>query len=897
MTNDINLNNIIYSNKILADEKMRFSTYDKSINDKYNNNSQAEYHTFFKSKTDVKNNINNYNDEDTHKLRELRDVSTDAFLSHMNIDNKDPKTIFNFTKFLYEYVIIEVISKINNNIYINVSEHIAKKDKNNNNKSEEFTERTDIPHNDEKNDGNNDEKIIIKNYAEYYYNENIESIQVFLKGGTLMKFMSNVITNMISDDDITTKFKFSDIDLSIYINSYNSLKFNYLYFIVCQELLKCLKEMSYVLYYFYYDRDNREQKKQHIKRIIDSIHVEEISKDNAKQTDDLMIPLFTINKVIFELKTHNVSDVSTQVYLLYDYHVIKDNKLTVLTMNLMYQTSLINTLTLAKKMVSNLDSSSITKINELLCVYGNSLFKRKLTNILLLMDITFDKNGLLTTISTEINKIKNDTTRNKNNELYFIKEENKKKIVFNKDFVNNNDDNENNYNTDDNFKYMEKNDIFMDITNSLFYNKDIYECNSVNKNIIINKINYEHDCNKDASINIINYMDKMNNYENIFYVSSNSTIYNDNLKPGFINDFDLYRIKMNIQGIDILKDSGNNQPINNLIPSEILDVSIPKYTDSIRTHHDKESITINDFEDFSVIKRKCTTIYDDINTNIIILNTQNLYIDLMHVLFSQGCEKLLTPWKDVKYNKRLFRLSFFIFMDLMFRNIVYEHFNIIVLLIEQINTYIQTNDALHNKESYVKILGIFNTISNKTVDDTYFNFENIMNNMTLSEENIISNIGLTNNLFSLIDLKNEYKIYFSIINLLYFYICTFKYLKNSGDVVNNVLYNNIFNLMHELKYKHYVYFFKITDEDIQAHVDDICNSFKLFITSLSANFNTFKKLYETHKDIIIKKEIKYKTLQFYINGKAGGKKTRKNIGNNKKKTKKKKSFYEYNIIQ
>lgn len=902
MTDNLKLNDIIYGNKILSHENAKFSTHDKSIDDKYNNNSHPEHHTFFKPKIDIKKNIDDYNDEDTHKMRELRDVSTDAFISHIHTNNDDPKSIFHFTKFLYEYVIIEVLSKINNNIYINISEHIAKESKKNHNKDEEHTAHTNITqtteedNNDENNynkthseganvsqETYNNEKIIIKNYAEYYYNENIESIQVFLKGGTLMKFMSNIIDNVIKNDDIKNKFKFSDIDLSIYINSYNSLKFNYLYFIVCQELLRCLKEMSYVLYYFYYDRNNIDEKKKHIQDIINNIVVHEIPTNKEKSTDDLMFPLFVINNVIFELKTHSVSDISTQIYLLYDYHMI-DNQLTVLSTNLMYQTSLINTLTLAKKIVSNLDSSSISKINELLSAYGNSLFKRKLTNILLLIDIKFIKDELLTAISTSINEIKNNIERNKNNELYFI-ERNKKKL-FNKHFTNNNEDNENNFNVHDNFKYLERNDIFMDISTSLFYNQDICECNSENNNIIINKLNYEENCAKDKSINIIKYMDNMNEYENIFYVSSNSTIYNDNLKPGFINDFDLYRIKMNIKCIDVLKNNENNEPIHKLIPSEILDISIPKYSDSNRTYHDKESITINDFEDFSIIRRKYTSIYDNIDTNIMILNTKNLYIDLMHVLFSQGSEKLLTPWKDVKYNKRLFRLSFFIFMDLLFENINYNYFDIITTLTEKIHTYSHTNATL-DKDSYNAIVQIFNTISNKTVDDSFFDFEKIINVVTLAKENIISNVGLTNSLFSLIDLKNEYKIYFSMINLLYFYICIFKHLKN-GDAPadSHVQYNNVFNLMHELKYKHYIYFFKITNNDIKTHVNDICNSFKLFITSLSTNLNFFRNLYNTHKDDIIKNEIKYETLQFFINGKAGCKKTRKKKKNNNKKTKK-----------
>jgi hypothetical protein len=141
------------------------------------------------------------------------------------------------------------------------------------------------------------------------------------------------------------------------------------------------------------------------------------------------------------------------------------------------------------------------------------------------------------------------------------------------------------------------------------------------------------------------------------YLSVNDTICNSLIKAAFCNNFDLYRLKFNIILSKIIKleNTGKEKDTQIYIPSEFIDVSIPKFTDSGLT--DFRNIYFKNNNNYTNY-----LVYVDINNknnfNLLTMNYKYIIKDLCINLFNQN---YYTPFLDQKYKKRLFRICFFIF--------------------------------------------------------------------------------------------------------------------------------------------------------------------------------------------------------------------------------------------
>jgi hypothetical protein len=139
-------------------------------------------------------------------------------------------------------------------------------------------------------------------------------------------------------------------------------------------------------------------------------------------------------------------------------------------------------------------------------------------------------------------------------------------------------------------------------------------------------------------------MFESNSPSNYHYLYQNSTIKKVRNDFSSIIDFDLLRIKFNFTIEEKDKDGSK---IN--IPSEFIDISVCGYDDTSLTkfrNHYTESLSL-----FSID--------NDIDNNKLTLeclgySTKFMIHDLTHVLYEQN---LFTPWTDLKYKKRIYRLS------------------------------------------------------------------------------------------------------------------------------------------------------------------------------------------------------------------------------------------------
>ena len=208
----------------------------------------------------------------------------------------------------------------------------------------------------------------------------------------------------------------------------------------------------------------------------------------------------------------------------------------------------------------------------------------------------------------------------------------------------------------------------------------------------------------------------INNLPNNFhYISFNSSI---NMSDNFNNcniKFDLLRTKFNISLDNIfvkkyLRDTWTRREIN--IPSEFIDISIVDFEDTTNLHYNHGNNKI-----------KLTTTIPLINpiNNVFHIDTYNLaYIieDLNNMLWNQ----YMYPWIDPKYNKRIGRLLFlFVIQDSRpnFRIIAVIH-----ALINNIHIYMnaQTVPNLNN------ILQLCKFNNNGTYINDFFNKLNELDN-------------------------------------------------------------------------------------------------------------------------------------------------------------------------
>jgi hypothetical protein len=161
----------------------------------------------------------------------------------------------------------------------------------------------------------------------------------------------------------------------------------------------------------------------------------------------------------------------------------------------------------------------------------------------------------------------------------------------------------------------------------------------------------KNDMIKQEKIKII---PNLNPTKNIHYSTFNNVIRKQRNVNSSISDFDLMRIKFNINLENYMKKDNIMLPVYK-IPSEFIDLSIPNYFDSGRTKLTSE------------IKHTGSIYTYKINLNgkkfyIDSYNTLQLLEDIIYVLYSQNS---YIPWIDVKYEKRIERFIILLIMSML----------------------------------------------------------------------------------------------------------------------------------------------------------------------------------------------------------------------------------------
>jgi len=283
---------------------------------------------------------------------------------------------------------------------------------------------------------------------------------------------------------------------------------------------------------------------------------------------------------------------------------------------------------------------------------------------------------------------------------------------------------------------------------------------------------------------------------NFHYITYNNII-NKTRNYKYSSIFDLIRIKFNVvlNGGFIEK---NDKELNMQIPSEFIDISIPRYNDYSKYLFSKHlygskptNLRIN-YNPIAGALRTTVTIPS--------YSINDLYEDLIYVLFSQNISS--QPWMDSKYKKRVIRLLFLGILDAKINDIENNNndnitiFSEVIRLSDSLLDYINGGGAYPYNE-ITKFVVETNGVPITPADNTYCQriIDDIVNKkMDIDIENIIyiipkyhsvKNILLCLILFS--KLYNETDI--SIIN-------TLNYSRNLyywESYTDSTQYNNIVN--------------------------------------------------------------------------------------------------------
>jgi hypothetical protein len=197
------------------------------------------------------------------------------------------------------------------------------------------------------------------------------------------------------------------------------------------------------------------------------------------------------------------------------------------------------------------------------------------------------------------------------------------------------------------------------------------------------------------------------NQTNVHYLSINKSIFMENNR--YVTTFNLFRIKFNVTLTDLIESISINKLTNDCeiapdsttnTPSEFLDVGVGSkddtfhsVVDEIEEHHNGIVFNIT-YNPGSV-----PVVYGN-QSRILSYSIQTFAADLNNVLYCQ--QKI--PWLDLKYQKRLFRLLFYIFNVLQnehAENPVIENANTIITNVFQGALLANIDDALLTYDNIV----------------------------------------------------------------------------------------------------------------------------------------------------------------------------------------------------
>ena len=694
----------------------------------------------------------------THrKYREIRDNATDAFVELMTT-NLGQDNIKNMVLFMQSYLYHELLSSIN----------------------DELTTSFPFPSTNNKT-------------QDMYPLLDDETIEIYFKGGTLMKHFKDHFTGTHQVDpdlnlEFDNKFKISDIDMNVSINTTYFLRFNQIKYCVVKLLAKILRNLSKI-FDDMYDRPNDDQS---YPEILNPVLIFDTTLDHNGKIQSI-----TFNTVTYNLYIHeNINNLK--------FYIEKTKKEIIQFINdPAYIIGSINNLIYNKVILNN-------NFKNKLCSY--SVLVNSLKIEFMIFIITFlNKKGITfhnilqpkIDILTIVNKILiNEEYKNINNLFYNYKDNFLDKLATKlTDFKN-------------------KNTNPVDI---IFYDTDTTP-----------SIQYKINPNWVEADNIIDEGSKRGDFAiaNTKYVNSGSALieFNDNEYKHYVSynnsvnvfntsgllSFSLIRIKHLTRLKDYLIDQSNNLLIdqsNNQIkgtmniPAEILDISITLPYDLYKN----TKLVANQFDKyyFPMEGGRKILVFD---------NPHNILQDLSYILFTQKTPHY--PWGDMKYEKRIFRIFFFI---------------LYLKIYNEPSLYDTTYNALD------EILGCFNDNGDILNPETYPIIRNkILLNDCIAQQDFQKYLKETYD-FEYIN-NNIYQIkpeYYPLKAFLTYIIFTTDHLMNNPDI--SAIPEKIDIFKNIVKHSQKAYNIVGSDVNDLNFIDNYKTKFYEFIKTCKQNFNLTKQ--------------------------------------------------------
>ena len=661
--------------------------------------------------------------------------------------------------------------------------------------------------------------------------ESNEEILLISKGGNMMSLFINKILNGLNKansnkiKENTKISEISDTDLTIYLLTENELRFNLIYSIITPLLYESLKKIR-----SYFDNimnsnnqivnNNKIQFDDNIK-IIDRNHkkytIEYISK-KYKQIYDI---IQKINKNIKYLQ--DLQDIVYELifdkdnYLIFDDIHIGSRYINILQCIKYYYN--LKIIKFSKNIFHDIIGIIIDQqrkiielnLNKTLIELKDFYQKDKINNFLKKLSTTFNSNYIgkkyykYTNFYTlpineyiltgNINFEKNSLKNNNNLENNSIENNNLPNNSLDNNLSNNSlDNNLSNNSLDNNLEVNKNNNKNLSKIQINFEYNDV-EYIKKNENNIIRLLKRKDFIIKNIqSIYFNGYLESKT--KNNHYISINSTI--NNRVYNHIVNFDLFRIKLNIElpniiinnykGIDQNKNLifENNDELKTIsIPSEFLDVSIPKFNDIllIKFRNNFKFEYFNKY--FSILNFEKKNIN---YLNIITYNLEYLIDDLNMVLYKQNT---FIPWIDIKYEKRINRLCCLSLLLIIKKNIRSNN----------IKTHI--DNLIKNLENLKDLFEIY-PINKNTINKIKKNIENNIKNKNdcLFTKEMLSNFLYSHEYFKYYNINNDIE---NIFNL------SLEFIYNIINIeVNNDNNNNLYNF---LNYKLESYNYKFIDDN------------------------------------------------------------------------------------
>jgi len=319
-------------------------------------------------------------------------------------------------------------------------------------------------------------------------------------------------------------------------------------------------------------------------------------------------------------------------------------------------------------------------------------------------------------------------------------------------------------------------------------------------------------------------------FDNKFhYITYNEIIKKNRVNGTITTDFDLMRSKLNIiiNKENIIEKNGINHRAK--VPSEFIDVSIPRFEDGGRKEFFEH---IHNHGNVPVM-----LILNNQHTNIFAYSPTELLEDLVYVLTEQNS---IEPWIDKKYKKRLIRMAVLVIMDLVYKNNLENNANLNVnynnykkfftmcykvytycngeiaypnnILASFIKGYDQQNDLNPNNQRISNYLDTYNTFSYEWFNNLKYLPPLFINESYVSIDKLISHIITWTFLYR----YNDHQ----LLNILNHFNNLFLQTSPDNIVINDVRmnFNQLLKVLFNIGFK-LLYFITPYGDDVNERID------------------------------------------------------------------------------